>query len=302
MVEAEGLDHPFAHSGRHNIANPRGGGEYDYYMEDVAVGGPRVTSSRQQALQKSRMSKSKNGMPMSKSRGGGGMGARDRYAQGNYVIHDPSMDMMRGPDHERSGSFSSLLNGSYMPGDGGDGGDGEDGDGFLNEDDDLGPHGRARSDTLLSISSVGLAGLGESLGLPLMGGHGKKGKQIGRSRVGSEEWDLAASGYASLLNGDELPFTSFPGMDAEDRRPSIDQSSGAGNANGAPGAKQSNSQGERSGGLGEDASDAASGSGSLANPNPHPNPNPRAADEDAPEPREKRMRRDTMEMLHNAFM
>eukprot|EP00605_Chrysophyceae_sp_TOSAG23-4_P002467 GSChrysophyteH1.ASY1.ANO1.2726.1 assembled CDS len=57
---------------------------------------------------------------------------------------------------------------------------------------------RSRSDTLLSISSIGLAGLGESLGIST-----GKGKRVaGRTRVGSDDWDVQPTGQFGLLTSD----------------------------------------------------------------------------------------------------
>jgi len=190
-------------------AQPRG--DYDYYQEEVTTaGGPRLTSSRQVALQKNRLSKNKGGMSSGTKSRNGGLRNDRLYGSNQYIISDPSVDgVYGGPrphDHERSNSFSSLLGGSYLPGD-----DGEGGGLLLGEDDDNGFLGnRPRSDTLLSISSVGLAGLGESLGVV----SGKQGKVAGRTRRGSEEWDLLTSGqYSALLTQDvfdnELPPPSF---------------------------------------------------------------------------------------------
>jgi len=196
-------------------------GEYDYYQEDMSSsGGPRVTSSRQVALQKSRLSKNKGGMTSGTKSRNGGLRSDRLYGSSNYIITDPSMDgaYARPHDHERSNSFSSLLAGSYLPGD-----DGEGGGLLLGEDDDnTYLSSRSRSDTLLSISSVGLAGLGESLGVA----SGKQGKVAGRTRRGSEEWDLLASGqYSALLTQDvfdnvELPPPSFASSKPEPNVPS----------------------------------------------------------------------------------
>jgi len=212
-VKGGGLDSEMDHIGGRPLQHAMPRGEYDYYQEDVSSsGGPRVTSSRQVALQKSRLSKNKGGAASgSKSRNGGLRNER-LYGNNNYIITDPSMDnayaYARPHDHERANSFSSLLAGSYLPGD-----DGEGGGLLLGEDDDNAYMGsRPRSDTLLSISSVGLAGLGESLGVV---SSGKQGKQAGRTRRGSEEWDLLASGqYSAMLTQDvfdnfELPPPTF---------------------------------------------------------------------------------------------
>ncbi len=292
------------------VQQPRS--DYDFYPEEgPALGGPRLTSSRQVALQKNRMSKSRGVPTNPKSRNGGARG--DRYANTQYIITDPAMEAMHRPlDHERANSFSSLLGGSYLPGD--------DGELLLGDDDDIAGNdtgSRSRSDTLLSISSVGLAGLGESLGIISTG----KGKTSGRMRRGSEEWDmLASSQYTALLSQDpfdnDLPsafsLNDVPGQwsqkgkglrgsseeesqSTRKRRMSFDAQSGNGNtttpSNGSSGQEPRGKQISSLFGSGNKNELDSNGNGDSFG----------AIEEVSVEPELRRSRRDTVELLQSTF-
>jgi hypothetical protein len=163
----------------------------EYYLDEHIGVGPRVTSSRQKSLQQNRMNKKQSGMSVGRAKNGRG-GQLYTSNHGGYIVDDGydhiplAMTNGRPHDHDRASSFSSLLNGNYG---------GDDSSNLLNLGDTDDGLGRQRSDTLLSISSVGLAGLGESLGVHAPGkgsgsgsGSGSGGKPR-RSRVGSDDWD-----------------------------------------------------------------------------------------------------------------
>lgn len=185
-------DHLMHHSGSSSrgMSNSQQTGQsYDYYMDDQSGMGPRVTSQRQQALQKNRMSKKGQG-GQSNSKPKNGRGGHYNMGANQYLIDNTAMGDMsvfhRPHDHTRGESFSSLINGSYLPDD----------QNLLplgDDDDDL-SDSRDRSDTLLSITSVGLSGLGDSLGIST----NKGSKRIGRNRVGSDDWDVGNSNLGNF--------------------------------------------------------------------------------------------------------